>query len=44
VSFNKDLIAQLIMKHAPDWRRVINECQRYSIGGQLETTVLNNDL
>jgi len=44
VSFNKDLIAQLIMKHAPDWRRVINECQRYSIGGQLETTVLNNDV
>jgi DNA polymerase III delta prime subunit len=43
VAFNKDLIAQLIMKHAPDWRRVINECQRFSIGGQLETTVLDND-
>ena len=43
VDFNKDLIAQLIMKHAPDWRRVINECQRFSIGGQLETTVLDND-
>jgi len=44
VTFNKDLIAQVIMKHAPDWRRVINECQRYSIGGQLETTILNNDV
>lgn len=44
VQFNKDLIAQLIMKHAPDWRRVINECQRYSIGGQLETTVLNDEV
>ena len=44
VSFNKDLIAQLIMKHAPDWRRVINECQRYSIGGQLATAVLNNEV
>ena len=44
VAFNKDLIAQLIMKHAPDWRRVINECQRYSIGGQFETAVLNNDV
>ena len=43
VAFNKDLIAQLIMKHAPDWRRVIIECQRFSIGGQLETTVLDND-
>jgi DNA polymerase III delta prime subunit len=44
VAFNKDLIAQLIMKHAPDWRRGINECQRFSIGGQLETTVLDNDV
>lgn len=44
VAFNKDLVAQLIMKHAPDWRRVINECQRFSIGGQLETTVLDNDV
>lgn len=42
VAYNKDLIAQLIMKHAPDWRRVINECQRYSIGGQLDTAVLIN--
>lgn len=42
VSYNKDLIAQLIMKHAPDWRRVINECQRHSIGGQLDSTVLSN--
>ena len=44
VAFNKDLIAKLIMKHAPDWRRVINECQRFSIGGQLETTVLDDDI
>jgi len=42
VAYNKDLIAQLIMKHAPDWRRVINECQRYSIGGQLDTAILIN--
>lgn len=42
VTYNKDLIAQLIMKHAPDWRRVINECQRYSIGGQLDTAILIN--
>ncbi len=41
VSFNKDLIAQLIMKHAPDWRRIITECQRHSIGGQLDGEVLS---
>jgi len=40
VEYNKELIATLIMKYAPDWRRIINECQRYSIGGQLTTEVL----
>jgi replication factor C small subunit/replication factor C subunit 2/4 len=29
----------LILRFAPDWRRVINECQRHSISG-----VLNNDV
>ena len=28
-------IAELIMKHAPDWRRVLNELQRASVGGEL---------
>ena len=40
VEFNKTLLAELIMKHAPDWRRVINECQRYTIAGHLNTDVL----
>jgi DNA polymerase III delta prime subunit len=44
VEFNKDLIAQLIMKHAPDWRRIISECQRHSIGGQLTTEILSNSI
>ena len=43
VSFNPQTLASLIMKHAPDWRRVLNECQRYSISGQLETTVIITD-
>ena len=33
VSFTSKGLAGLIMKHAPDWRRVINECQRSSIAG-----------
>jgi len=41
VEYKTETLVQLIMKHAPDWRRVINECQRHSIGGQLETVVLN---
>lgn len=44
VSANNETLAQLIMKHAPDWRRVLNEMQRYSIGGQLETTAIITDV
>lgn len=38
VEYDKKVIAELIMKYGPDWRRVINECQRHSIGGHLLTT------
>ena len=40
VKYNKDVIAELISKHAPDWRRVLNECQRNSIGGTIHAEVL----
>lgn len=43
VNYNKDVLAQLIMKHAPDWRRVLNELQRHSISGQLETASIITD-
>ena len=33
VQYEKTAVAELIVKHAPDWRRVINECQRASISG-----------
>jgi DNA polymerase III delta prime subunit len=33
VAYDKNAIVELIMKHAPDWRRVINECQRLSATG-----------
>ena len=35
VEFDNDTVAQIIMRHAPDWRRVLNECQRGSISGTL---------
>ena len=31
ISYDNKNVADLIMKHAPDWRRVINEAQRRSI-------------
>lgn len=43
VVYYKEVVVQLIMKHAPDWRRVINEAQRYSIGGQLSDEVLQSN-
>jgi len=33
VSFDDEAVVQVIMKHAPDWRRVLNEMQRGSVGG-----------
>ena len=36
----KKVLAELINKHFPDWRRVLNECQRYSVGGKIDTGIL----
>jgi len=33
-------VAELIMKHAPDWRRILNELQRSSVGGVLKLGTL----
>jgi DNA polymerase III delta prime subunit len=38
---NQQGVAELIMKHAPDWRRILNELQRASIGGELKISNLN---
>lgn len=40
VLFEEAVLAELIMKHAPDWRRVLNEAQRYSIGGSIDEGIL----
>ena len=40
VEFNSKILIELILKFAPDWRRVINECQRHSISGVLNSDVL----
>ena len=37
VEADKKVLAELINKHFPDWRRVLNECQRYSVGGKIDT-------
>ena len=40
VEFDKKVLAELINKHFPDWRRVLNECQRNSVGGQIDSGIL----
>jgi len=40
VETDKKVVAQLINKHFPDWRRVLNECQRYSVSGKIDSGIL----
>jgi len=40
VEYDKKVIVQLINKHFPDWRRVLNECQRYSVSGKIDSGIL----
>jgi len=40
VGFDQKVLAELINKHFPDWRRVLNECQRYSVSGNIDAGIL----
>jgi DNA polymerase III delta prime subunit len=40
IKYDQKVLAELINKHFPDWRRVLNECQRYSVGGEIDSGVL----
>jgi DNA polymerase III delta prime subunit len=40
VEHNKKVVAELINKHFPDFRRIINELQRYSTSGEIDSGVL----
>ena len=42
VSFDSKVLADLIMRHAPDWRRVLNELQRHSASGRIDSNVLTS--
>ena len=42
IQFDQKVIAELIMKFFPDWRRVLNELQRYSATGKIDTGILSN--
>ena len=40
IESDKKVLAELINKHFPDWRRVLNECQRYSVSGIIDSGIL----
>ena len=40
IEAEKKVLAELINKHFPDWRRVLNECQRYSASGTIDSSIL----
>ena len=40
IEAEKRVLAELINKHFPDWRRVLNECQRYSASGTIDSSIL----
>ena len=40
IQFDEKVLVELIMKHFPDMRRVLNELQRYSSGGVIDAGIL----
>lgn len=42
VQFDEKVVAALLMKHFPDYRRVLNELQRYASSGTIDEGILAN--
>jgi DNA polymerase III delta prime subunit len=42
VGYDKKVLGELIKKDFPDWRRILNELQRYSANGVIDTGILVN--
>lgn len=42
VTFDERVVAEVLKKHFPDYRRVLNELQRYSVSGSIDEGILVN--
>jgi len=42
VAFETPAVASIILEHAPDWRRVLNELQRRSVGGDISASTVRD--
>ena len=40
IEYDKKVLAELIQRHFPDWRRALNELQRYSVSGRIDAGIL----
>jgi len=42
ITYDKRVVAEVIHNYFPDWRRVLNELQRYSVSGTIDAGILVN--
>ncbi len=40
IEYDQKVLVELVSKHFPDFRRVLNECQRYSTSGKIDAAIL----
>ena len=40
IGYDKKVLAEVIQRHFPDWRRILNELQRYSVSGRIDAGIL----
>jgi len=40
IEYDQKVVAELVSKYFPDFRRVLNECQRYSTSGKIDAGIL----
>ena len=42
IKYSNNIVRELVVKHYPDWRRVINELQRYGASGIIDIGILSD--
>ena len=42
VKYNSEVLQEMVMKYFPDFRRTINELQRYGVSGSIDVGILSN--
>lgn len=39
ITYEEKVVFEVIVKYAPDWRKIISECQRYSASGKIDSGI-----